>query len=45
MAAECARANAFFHADYLAAIKTVGSGGEERMPCCETGAATGRGVG
>ena len=39
--AERARADAFFHADYLAAIETVGSGGKEGMACCKTGAATG----
>lgn len=44
MTAERARADAFFHADYLAAIETVGSGGKEGMACCKTVAATGRGV-
>ena len=39
--AECAGADAFFHADYLAAIETIGGGGEEGMPGCETGAAAG----
>ena len=41
MAAKRARAYAFFHTDYLAAIETIGSGGEEGMTCCETGAAAG----
>lgn len=41
MPAECARADAFFHADYLSAIETVGSGDEEGMSCCKTGAAAG----
>ena len=44
MVAERAGADAFFHADYLAAIETVGSGGEEGMPGCETGTAAGRRV-
>lgn len=41
VAAECARADAFFYADYFAAVETVGSGGEEGMTGCETGAAAG----
>ena len=45
MVAERAGPDAFFHADNLAAIETVGGGGEEGMPCCETGAAAGRRVG
>lgn len=39
--AECARADALFHADYLAAIQTIGRGGEERVAGCETGTAAG----
>ncbi len=41
MAAECAWANTLFHTDYLAAVETVGGGGEEGMTGGETGAATG----
>ena len=41
MVAECAGADAFSHADYLAAIETVGGGGEEGMTGCETGTASG----
>ena len=43
--AECARADALFHADYLPAIKTVGRGGKEGVASCETGAATVGGIG
>ena len=44
MVAECTGADAFFHADYLAAIETVGGGREEGMPGCETVATAGRRV-
>lgn len=41
VSAECARANALFHADYLAAVQTIGRGSEEGVAGCKTGAAAG----
>lgn len=38
MGAECAGADAFFNADYFAAIEAVGGGGEERVAGCVAGA-------